>query len=446
MWLYYLDSLFYSLMIGAGESYFPAYSLRLGHTPLQASLVATVPVCLGGLFQIIVPKLMYRFTSLRTWCVLGAFLQAMCFVSLIYFHPHLAKHHEFLILIVTFYWIFNLAVSPGWSTLIAEQIPTEKINHFFNLRGMFGHIGVVIGLVYAGFAIQYDWKPGFVPEIFLTIFLVSALARLVSTYLLSLYKDSHKHQTQAAKQQSSLDLKQFEDYPNLKRTTFYFSLFKLSVYVSAGYFSPYMLDELRFTYTEFMLVLASAYIGRIIFSNFYNQFRTKLTVNSILFFSSLGISCIPFIWTQLHTFKHIFMLEIFTGIFWGAFELSFFLIIFNRVPSTLQRYYMSYYNFYHYLGIGIGTAIGLILFRYVQIDYSVYFLVFSASSAFRLLSMIFFPRLKAHMPAQKVNPSFFRTLGIRPDSVENRPIFSVIEKMRKEIRNKIKIKPSVEKD
>jgi hypothetical protein len=69
-----LDVFFYSLMVGAGETYFAAYSLSLGHSELQAGALITLPIVFGGIAQLLSPYLIkaVETTSLLFWQVLLA--------------------------------------------------------------------------------------------------------------------------------------------------------------------------------------------------------------------------------------------------------------------------------------------------------------------------------------------------------------------------------------
>jgi hypothetical protein len=50
-----IDGCMFSVMVGAGETYFPAFALALGVDKVTAGLVATVPMLFGAAIQLVSP-------------------------------------------------------------------------------------------------------------------------------------------------------------------------------------------------------------------------------------------------------------------------------------------------------------------------------------------------------------------------------------------------------
>ena len=73
------DGVLFSVMVGLGESYVPAFALALGFGAVSASLLATLPMLAGGVIQLITPAAIRRLGSYRRWVVLCAQLQALSF-------------------------------------------------------------------------------------------------------------------------------------------------------------------------------------------------------------------------------------------------------------------------------------------------------------------------------------------------------------------------------
>ena len=49
------DGVAFSVMVGAGESYIPAFALAAGLGEITAGLVATLPMLVGAAFQLVTP-------------------------------------------------------------------------------------------------------------------------------------------------------------------------------------------------------------------------------------------------------------------------------------------------------------------------------------------------------------------------------------------------------
>ncbi|MEI6255422.1 MAG: hypothetical protein WCQ77_02145, partial [Planctomycetota bacterium] len=53
LWVSTADAAAFSLMVGFGETYIPAFALALGLGPVAAGMMASVPVLVGAIFQLI---------------------------------------------------------------------------------------------------------------------------------------------------------------------------------------------------------------------------------------------------------------------------------------------------------------------------------------------------------------------------------------------------------
>ncbi|HEY8121070.1 MAG TPA: MFS transporter, partial [Myxococcota bacterium] len=63
------DGVFYSVMVGLGETYVPAFVLALGHGAQASALITTLPMMLGALAQLGAPLGARRAGSYRSWVV-----------------------------------------------------------------------------------------------------------------------------------------------------------------------------------------------------------------------------------------------------------------------------------------------------------------------------------------------------------------------------------------
>jgi len=67
------DGAAFSVMVGIGETYFPAFVLALGLGQLASGLVSSLPILLGAILQLVSPLCVKKLGSSRRWvltCVL----------------------------------------------------------------------------------------------------------------------------------------------------------------------------------------------------------------------------------------------------------------------------------------------------------------------------------------------------------------------------------------
>jgi cyanate permease len=69
LWVTTADAAAYSVMVGCGETYLPAFTLALGFGPVAAGLMASVPILVGALVQLVTPYAVTRLGSNRVWVI-----------------------------------------------------------------------------------------------------------------------------------------------------------------------------------------------------------------------------------------------------------------------------------------------------------------------------------------------------------------------------------------
>ena len=76
------DGISFSLMVGMGETYLPAFVLALGMGQVASGLIGTIPLLIGAILQLVSPLAVRRLGSHRRWVVACSLCQAACFVPL----------------------------------------------------------------------------------------------------------------------------------------------------------------------------------------------------------------------------------------------------------------------------------------------------------------------------------------------------------------------------
>ncbi len=412
-------------MIGTGESFFVAYALSLGYTQLQAGIIVTVPIFIGGILQMVSPYGINFVKSYKTWTVVGAFLQACIFLIFVFFSHTLTTSFILLFVLVSLYWSLSLGITPSWNSWISSYLKPEQIRTFFPQRNIILALGTLTGLLLSGLSLQYAPKTIWGIKSFSVLFLFCFLFRFLSSLCLLFHPN-----VEFKKLVPRLSTEVPEN-PFIKRFIRYSALFKLGVYFSASFFAPYMIKQLKFSYIEFSLVLTSAFLGRAFFSHYLKKRLENLDINRVYLLASTGISFIPLLWIFFANFEFIFLLEIITGMLWGAFEVAFYIICFEVIPTQDQSKVISRYNFLHTIAIGIGSLSGLWLFSRFEANAQTYYMIFAISSLLRFSTLLYFPQ-KIIFASKKIPMIFMRVLAVRPNMGSIiKPMWQVMRKMKK---------------
>ena len=69
----------FALMAAVGETYFPAFALAAGLGSIASGLVVTLPLLLGAVLQLFIPRFLPRVGSHRKWVLFFTALQGLRF-------------------------------------------------------------------------------------------------------------------------------------------------------------------------------------------------------------------------------------------------------------------------------------------------------------------------------------------------------------------------------
>src|SRR4051812_14219072 len=78
------DSFTFSVMVGAGETFLPAFALAIGFSQVASGMLSSTPLLIGSFLQLLTPWFVTRIGSYRKWVVGLAVLQAFAFLPLIF--------------------------------------------------------------------------------------------------------------------------------------------------------------------------------------------------------------------------------------------------------------------------------------------------------------------------------------------------------------------------
>lgn len=416
-------------MVGAGETYFAAYSLSLGHSELQAGALITLPIVFGGIAQLLSPFLIKTVGSYKPIVLTGVIGQIVCLSSLLILGPWFKNQYTLLFTVVAIYWIMAMGITPAWTSWVSKLIKPKDIRHFFSLRNSFGGIGTLVGLIISGVMLQYKLV-FFNFSTFQFIFIICFIARFLSFICLVVHPKVEF--VKPSKMNFSFAPLGVEVKDQFLHQFFIFSsVFKIGVFFSASFFTPYMLVYLKFSYMEYTSILVSSFVGRILVGYILRKRLSNYDINFLYLIAAIGICIVPVMWLMLGSVLAIVTLELMTGVMWGIFEICFLVTIFEEIPTDKQSVYMTRYNFWHTLSIGIGAILGITCFYNFKEYANIYFLIFIVSTVLRGLTIFTFPR--KHIKTDlKLFSNSFRSLGIRPGiGMVARPMWQLLKNLKK---------------
>jgi MFS family permease len=407
------DGMAFSFMVGAGESYLPAFALALGLGDVTAGLVATIPMLAGALLQLATPFVVSRLGSHRRWVVGCAALQALSFVPLVSGAVIGWLPAGGLFFAASLYWGFGMATGPAWNTWAGTIVPKPLRPRYFAVRARWSQVALVVGLAAAGWWLEMGSRSDDRVRFFAVVFAAAMLARLLSATLLARQSEplpvpiGDTRITPGALREDLLG-------GGHGKLLLYLLVFQLAVWVVAPYFTPYMLGPLELSYLEFMLLTGAAFVARIALMPWLGHFAHVYGTRRLLWLGSIGIVPLPAMWLVSEHFAWLLFLQVLGGFAWGAFELATLLSFFEHIPIERRTALLSVYNVANAVAIVAGGAIGGVLLGGAGVAGAGYTLLLVGSTVLRALAL---PLLRgaadSHPPAV---PPPLRTLTVRPSS------------------------------
>lgn len=382
-----IDGLLYSIMVGAGESYLPAYALSLGYSDVAAGILTSLPLITGAFLQLFTPTLVQKSKKPKRWMVLSAALQAMVFLPLIYFETYQKPNFWVLILIFTLYWTSGFSINPYWTHWMNNLVPDEIKNQYFSLRSRVAQIGVLIGLVGGGLSLHYKVEIGPFSGFFTVLFLAAFVCRIISSVILSQKEYVVDWDSTVTKEKVS-----FREYYNFMTSGSTASKFILSlfpfytcVYISSPFVAPFLLSQVKLDYSEYMGALIALLMGKILGALFIETKGKTMEPKQLFFWGVFLISPGPMFWGLSKNYLFILMLQFFSGFAWAFYEVGTQLLLFKNQNIKNRISFVSLYNFVMSFAVIVGTFIGASFIRNFSANYANFITLFLLGGFFRVV-------------------------------------------------------------
>jgi MFS family permease len=416
------DGVSFSVMVGVGESYLPAFALALGHGDVTAGLVATVPMLAGALLQLASPAAVGVLDSHRRWIVLCAALQAICFAPLIL----AALTHEMdlvlLYLVASLYWGLGMSTVPAWTTWASSLVPKRLRPTFFANRARASQLALVLSLVGGGTILQLGKGREAEFEAYAVIFGIALGARGVSASFLYSQREPRSLEVGETSISPAVISKHVRTGGH-GRLLFFLLTFQMGVSVASPYFTPFMLSELELSYLQFTVLMAAAFAARVLTLPALGRYVRRVGTKKVLWRAGLAISTLPIQWLVSDHFAWLLVLQLLSGTAWAAFELASLLSFFERIPPHGQTSVLTLYNLASASAIVLGSAAGGGLLRFFGEGPMGFAAIFVVSTLARALMLAFLRQVPDFEDPGPPPP--LRALSVRPSSGgEQRPVLT----------------------
>jgi len=399
------DGVAFSVMAGAGETYFSAFALFFKATTAQIALLASLPPLIASLSQLFSAWLSHKTHNRKRVILTGASFQALVWLPLIIL-PGLFPHSAVIIIIscIIAYHAGGSVAVPYWSSLMGDLVPENKRGSYFAMRTRYTSVSALAALIIAGIILHFYKQYNLALYGFLSIFTIAAIARCKSIFHLS-------HLIDIGTKNLTVDLEFRRHWWQQLRHSrfFYFSVFfglmQMSVALASPFFAVYMLRDLHFSYIQFMLLSAATVLMQFLTLNGWGRISDKFGNRLVLNTAGFIVPLIPALWLFSNNLVYLIMVQLLSGFVWAGFNLSASNFLYDLIPAAKRSTYLAYHNTLTNCGVFFGALLGgylgthlpktlTIAGQTINWEYTLYG-VFIISFVARLtIASLFLPRLK----------------------------------------------------
>jgi MFS family permease len=386
------DGIAFSLMVGMGETYLPAFVLALGMGQVAAGLIGTIPLLAGAVLQLVSPLAVRRLGSHRRWVVACSLCQAACFVPLCAAAWIGSIPLGALFAVAAVYWGSGLGTNPAWNTWVGTIVPMRLRARYFARRTRLGQIGVVTGFVLAGIGLQYGARVGHLMDVFGVVFLAAGLCRLVSAGFIA----SQSEPVPPGDDHRRVPLGEFiwRIYVSGEgRVLVYLLSIQTVSQIVGPYFTPYMLRELELSYARYVALIAAAFAAKAISLPWMGALAHRFGARRLLGWGGIAIIPLSSFWIISGNFYYLFCVQIAAGVAWAAYELAMLLLFFETMPAEERTSLLTTYNLANAVATAAGSLLGGAMLLHWGQTRQVYYTLFAISAVGRVLCLVVLRRV-----------------------------------------------------
>jgi MFS family permease len=354
--LYYsfLDGIFASIMTGFTMNYVVPFGLVLGAKNFHVALLNALPQLFSSIVQLRTAEMVDKLKSRLKIITLFVFLHGISYLLIILLlFVSVEVRILWFIFLTTLSSVLTSIAAPAWWSLMSDTVDKDKYGEYFAWRGkILGFVSLVSSFIAGWFlGVIKDKFTGFV-----ILFFSAGISRLISGYFISKMEDIET-KISSEKAFSYIEFIKRAKESNFVKYVFFVSLFNFAVFISAPFFSVYMLRELKMTFLEYTIVTLSAALSGLLFLPFWGKTADKIGNVKVIKVTGLLICILPILWIFSKNFFYLILINGFAGYIWAGFNLSTVNFIFDVASQETRTRCVGYFNFTNGMFIFLGTML-----------------------------------------------------------------------------------------
>ena len=390
-----------------GGVFLTGFALHLGMNEFMIGLLASFPF-LATIFQLPASYWIERLGKRKRIAVLAAGTARLSWVPIVLFALWLRPASAgtcWIVLCMMFVLYAFVAVSyVAWLSWMSDLVPENIRGTFFGTRNMFNGIAGLLALLVFGNVLDFFKGTGQSgTSIGLSItFLAAALLGMMSLHFLGKIPESPL-KTNTNNRKFFHNLAEPFRTPNFRKFAVFSFFWSFSVYFASPFITLYMLRELGLSYSFAASLGVMSALADLVGMRLWGRISDKVKNKPVVVLMGWMAAFLPLAWATARPGIVLIpiVLNLLGGGLWSGITLCTGNMLLRISPKENRTFYLSVYNIMGGIGATLGPILaGLTLTLIKDVELNVFsfkavplHLIFLASTAFRILSLLLLRRV-----------------------------------------------------
>ena len=290
-----VEGSWWAVMYGMVETYFGAFFEYLKYTSYEISILSTLPIFIGAVFQNLTGWFYDILRSRKTLLIILKCIQTIT-IPLILFAGYSSGNYFLLLAFICLYYALALSQMSPWTSWMGYLVPGRLRGRYFGNRSQVVRIFMLISSLLAG-AILNSYKESNTFNGFIIIFSLGMVANFGSIYYLN---RQYEPENTTDDEIIEIDSSNTNMDSGLKRFITYDSLSEFSFHVSGPLMMVYWLRDLKFDYIELAILINVSQVLGLFSMRYWGKRIDNNGSYSTIRFTSFCIGIFPMFWVGIY--------------------------------------------------------------------------------------------------------------------------------------------------
>lgn len=290
-----VEGSWWAVMYGMVETYFGAFFEYLKYSSYEISILSTLPIFVGAVFQNLTGWFYDILRSRKTILIILKFIQT-AIIPLILFAGYSSGNYFLLLSFICIYYSVAMSQMSPWTSWMGYLVPGRLRGRYFGNRSQVVRIFMLISSLLAG-AILNSYESSNTFYGFIIIFLLGMLANFGCIYFI---KKQYEPEGTIHDEVIEIDKSSAKINDGLKRFIAYDSLSEFSFHISGPLMMVYWLRDLKFDYIELAILINVSQILGLFSMRYWGKRIDKNGSHSTIRFTSFYIAVLPMLWVGIY--------------------------------------------------------------------------------------------------------------------------------------------------